>query len=171
MVRRLDYSARFPLHTAEQVYRALAGRSYWDARMEEMRKHSPNEVVELRADANGIELEVRHLLPRDMLPELARSVLRKDLVITRKEHYGPFGPEVEGTFTASIPGGPGTLDGTMRLFPTETGCTLRTSPVAKVFIPILGPKLEQMMLINLVDLFRAEAEFTQQWLEEQHPTA
>ena len=33
---------------------------------------------------------------------------------------------------AEIPGGPGTLGGTMRLFPTETGCTLRTSSRAEV---------------------------------------
>lgn len=171
MARRLDYSARYPLHTTEEVYAALSNRAYWDARMEEMRKHSPNEVVRLQADGDGIELELRHILPRDMLPEIAQTVMRKDLVITRKESYGPFGPEVEGEFSASVPAGPGTLTGTVRLFPTETGCTLRTSPVAKVFIPMLGPKLEQMMLVNLVDLFRAEAEFTQQWLEEQRPTA
>ncbi|AHH21829.1 hypothetical protein NONO_c70680 [Nocardia nova SH22a] len=171
MARRLDYSARYPLHTTKEVYNALSSREYWDARMEEMRKHSPNEVVSLEAGGNGIELEVRHILPRDMLPEIAQTVMRKDLVITRKESYGPYGPEVEGEFSASVPAGPGTLTGTIRLFATDTGCTLRTSPVAKVFIPMLGPKLEQMMLVNLVDLFRAEAEFTQQWLDEQHPAA
>ncbi|MEV5651878.1 DUF2505 domain-containing protein [Nocardia sp. NPDC052254] len=171
MARRLDYSARYPLHTTKEVYSALSSREYWDARMEEMRKHSPNEVVTLQADSNGIELEVRHILPRDMLPDIAQTVMRKDLVITRKETYGPYGPEVSGEFSASVPAGPGTLTGTMRLFATDTGATLRTSPLAKVFIPMLGPKLEQMMLINLVDLFRAEAEFTQQWLDEQHPAA
>ncbi|MCM6774844.1 DUF2505 domain-containing protein [Nocardia sp. CDC159] len=171
MARRLDYSARYPLHTTKEVYAALSNRAYWDARMEEMRKYSPNDVVSLEAGDNGIEVVLQHVLPRDMLPDIAQAVMRKDMVITRKETFGPYGPEVTGEYTASIPAGPGTLGGVMHLFPTDTGCTLRTSSTAKVFIPLLGPKLEQLMLINLVDLLRAEAEFTTRWLEEQNPTA
>ncbi|MFF0489595.1 DUF2505 domain-containing protein [Nocardia sp. NPDC004068] len=171
MARRLDYSARYRLHTTKEVYAALADRAYWDARMEEMRKYSPNDVVTLDAGDGGIEVVLRHVLPREMLPDAAQAVMRKDMVITRKETYGPFAPEVTGEYSAAIPAGPGSLGGTMHLFPTDTGCTLRTSSTAKVFIPLLGPKLEQLMLINLVDLLRAEAEFTTRWLDERNPTA
>jgi hypothetical protein len=171
MARRLDYSARYPLHTTTEVYAALSNRDYWEARMVELRKHSPNEVVRLEATDSGIAVEMRHILPRDMLPDIAQAVMRKDMVITRTETYGPFGPEVTGEYTASIPAGPGSLGGSMHLFPTETGCTLRTTSMAKVFIPLLGPKLEQLMLINLVDLLRAEAELTAQWLDEHAPAA
>ena len=166
MARRLDYSARYPLHTTKEVYAALADRDYWDARMAEMRKYSPNELVSLTTGDGGIEVEIRHVLPRDMLPDLAQSVMRRDMIIARTETYDPFGPEVTGTYEAAIASGPGSLGGTMHLFATDTGATLRTSSTAKVFIPILGPKLEQLMLINLVDLFRAEAEFTTRWLDE-----
>lgn len=41
MARRLDYSARYPLHTTKELYAALSNRDYWEARMEEMRKYSP----------------------------------------------------------------------------------------------------------------------------------
>lgn len=171
MARRLDYSARYPLHTTKEVYAALSNRDYWDARMSEMNKHSPgNEVGSLEAGDDGIEVVLNHVLPRDMLPEIAQAVMRKDMIITRKESYSAFGPEVTGNFSASIPAGPGSLGGTMHLFPTDTGSTMRYSSEAKVFIPMVGPRLEQLMLINLVDLFRAEAEFTVQWLDEQHPT-
>ncbi|MBF6159731.1 DUF2505 domain-containing protein [Nocardia cyriacigeorgica] len=171
MARRLDYSARYPLHTTKELYAALSNRDYWEARMEEMRKYSPNEVISLESNDDGIEVVLHHILPRDTLPDIAQTVIRKDMVITRKESYGPFGPEVEGKYSASIPAGPGSLTGTMRLFPTETGCTMRFSSEAKVFIPMVGPRLEQLMLVNLVDLFRAEAEVTQRWLEEQNPTS
>ncbi|WP_067716717.1 DUF2505 domain-containing protein [Nocardia yamanashiensis] len=169
MPRRLDYSARYPLHTTQEVYAALMNRDHWDARIEEMRKHSPNDIVSLTAGEHGIEIETRHVLPREKLPEMAQLVMHKDMVITRRESYGPFGPEVTGEYTAEIPGGPGTLGGTMRLFPTETGCTLRTSSKATVTIPFFGRKLEQVMLVNLIDLFRAEAEVTKLWLDQQHP--
>jgi hypothetical protein len=169
MARRLDYSARYPLHTTHEVYAALRDRDYWEARMAEMRKYSPNEVAGLRVSDAGIEVVLEHILPRHMLPEPAQTVMRKDMVITRTERYGPFGPEITGEYTAAIPSGPGTLGGSMCLFPTDSGCTLRTSSRAKVFIPLLGARLEQLILINLVDLLRAEAEFTAQWLDDRAP--
>lgn len=173
MARRLDYSARYPLHTTKELYAALSNRDYWDARMGEMRKYSPgNEVANLVAGDGGIDVELHHVLPREMLPEIAQAVMRKDMIITRQESYGPFdAEEVTGKYSASIPAGPGSLGGTIRLFPTDTGCTMRFSSEAKVFIPMVGPRLEQLMLVNLIDLFRAEAEFTVQWLDEHHPTS
>ncbi|MGX1805529.1 DUF2505 domain-containing protein [Nocardia sp. NPDC055321] len=169
MPRRLDYSARYSLHTTKEVYAALANRDLWDARIEEMRKHSPNDLVSLDAGDNGIEVEMRHVLPRESLPDMARSFWRDDMVITRRERWSAFGPESTGAYTTDLPGAPGTLGGDMRLFPTDTGCTLRTTSRATVQIPFFGRRLEQLMLVNLVDLFRAEAEVTQRWLDQQHP--
>jgi len=166
MARRIDYSARFE-HPAERVYAALGDAGYWEARMEEMRKYSENHVESLDVTADGIDLVLHHVLPRKDLPEIAQTVLKKDLIITRKERYTPFGEPVTGTYEASIPGGPGSLTGTMELFGTDTGCTLRTTSEAKVFIPFVGGKLEQLMLVNLVDLFRTEAEVTASWLAQQ----
>ncbi|WP_435591447.1 DUF2505 domain-containing protein [Nocardia sp. bgisy118] len=173
MARRLDYSARYPLHTTKELYKALSTREYWEARVAEMRKYTPdNEVSSLEVSDSGIEVVLRHTLPREMLPEIAQTVMRKDMIITRKESWGPYnGEETVGKFSASIPAGPGSLGGTIKLFPTETGCTVRFSSEAKVFIPMVGPRLEQLMLVNLVDLFRGEAEETVKWLEERNPTS
>jgi len=166
MARRIDYSARFD-HPAEKVYAALSDRDYWEARMEEMRKYSENHVETLTVTDDGIDLVLHHVLPRRDLPEIAQTVLKKDLIITRREKYTPFGEPVTGTYEASIPAGPGSLTGTIELFTTDTGCTLRTSSEAKVFLPFVGGKLEQLMLVNLVDLFRTEAEVTAAWLAQQ----
>ncbi|MEU2255521.1 DUF2505 domain-containing protein [Nocardia xishanensis] len=169
MARRLDYSARYPLHTTKELYEALSTPAYWEARVAEMRKYTPgNEVSSLEVSDSGIEVVLHHTLPREMLPEIAQTVMRKDMLITRKESWGPYnGEETVGKFSASIPAGPGSLGGTIKLFPTEIGCTMRFSSEAKVFIPMVGPRLEQLMLVNLVDLFRGEAEVTVQWLEER----
>ncbi|MFC4605210.1 DUF2505 domain-containing protein [Rhodococcus kronopolitis] len=166
MARRIDYSARYT-HSTEQVYAALTNRDYWEARIEELRKYSDNRVESLEIGDDGIDLVLHHIIPRDGLPDLAQTVMKKDMVITRREHYSPFGEPVTGTYQASIPAGPGSLTGTMSLFSTDTGCTLRTSSEAKVFIPFVGGKLEQVMLVNLVDLFRTEAEVTADWLAKQ----
>lgn len=163
MARRIDYSARYT-HPAERVYAALSDRDYWEARMVELRKFSDNEVQTFTVGDDGIDLVFHHVIPRTALPDVAQTVMKKDMIITRKEHYGPFGETVTGTYEASIPAGPGSLSGTMSLFATDTGSTLRTSSEAKVFIPFVGAKLEQLMLVNLVDLLRTEARVTADWL-------
>lgn len=166
MARRMNYSARYE-YSPQQVYQAFANRDYWEARIEEMRKHSENRVESFEATDDGIDIVLHHIIPRSELPDIAQTVIKKDMVITRKEKYGPFGEQVDATYEASIPAGPGSLSGTMALFGTDTGCTFRTTSEAKVYLPFVGGKLEQLMLVNLVDLFRAEAGITQEWLNQQ----
>lgn len=166
MARRLSYSARYH-HPAEKVYQALSMREFWDAQMDEFRKLTPQSEIETyTVGAEGVDVVLKQVLPRTELPPIAQTVMAKDMVITRKESMGPFDPEkTQGTYTASIPAGPGSLTGWQELFPTETGCTIRRTTEVKVFIPFINGKLEQMMLVNLVDLFRGEAEFTSGWID------
>ncbi|AOW93232.1 hypothetical protein BFN03_12835 [Rhodococcus sp. WMMA185] len=166
MARRIDYSARYK-HTPEQVYSAFTDRDYWDARIEEMRKYSENHIEQFEVTDDGIAVVLHHILPRTSLPDIAQSVIKKDMVITRKEFYTPFGEPTTGTYEASIPAGPGSLTGNMKLFATDNGCTFRTTSEAKVYLPFIGGKLEQLMLVNLVDLFRTEAEVTEEWLSQR----
>lgn len=163
MARRMNYSARLPF-TTEQVYGALTTRDYWDAIVEELRKYSENEMTKFEVTAAGIDVVMRHVIPRDTLPDIAQTVMKKDMVITRNIHHEPYAEKTVGKYDASIPAGPGSLTGTTELFATEAGSTLRTTSEAKVYIPFVGGKLEQLMLVNLVDLWRGEGEVTHDWL-------
>ncbi|GAB2641200.1 hypothetical protein GCM10027169_06620 [Gordonia jinhuaensis] len=197
MARRLSYSARYT-HPADKVYSALASRDMWDARMKEFRKLTPqSEIVEFISGDEGLSVTLLQTIPRTQLPAIAQTVMKKDMVITRKESLGPLaagttdagtggadgggadgssadgggepatdGRRAEGTYTASIPAGPGSLNGWQELFDTETGSTNRRTTEVKVFLPFINGKLEQLMLVNLVDLFRSEAEFTAGWIDE-----
>lgn len=167
MARRLSYSARYP-HSAEKVYQAWTMPEFWDAQMQEFRKLTPmSEVKSFTHDENGVRVELVQNLPRHELPAIAQTVMKKDMIITREEFLGPYNPEqTEGTYTASIPAGPGSLTGVQILTPTENGSTMRRTTEVKVFIPFINGKLEQLMLVNLVDLFREEAEFYSKWIGE-----
>ncbi len=165
MARRMNYSARFTYST-EQVYAALSSRDHWDARIEELKKYSHNELKSFEVSDAGIDVVMHHIIPKTELPDIAQTVMKKDMVITRNVHFGPYSETTEGHYDASIPAGPGSLKGTTALFATETGSTLRTSSEAKVFLPFVGSKLEQLMLVNLRDLWRGEGEVTAEWLEK-----
>lgn len=168
MARRLSYSARFA-QPVEKLYEAQRTRQYWDDMMAGFQMISPHcEVAEFESDDhNGMRVMLKQTIGRDQLPPLAQTVLMKDMVITRVESFGPFDPtSTTGDYTASIPAGPGSLHGKQELFPTETGCTIRKTTEVKVFIPFVAGKLEQLMLVNLVDLFRAEAAYADDWVKK-----
>ncbi|MCC8926668.1 DUF2505 domain-containing protein [Rhodococcus sp. BGS-1C] len=165
MARRMNYSARFTYST-EQVYAALSSRDHWDARIEEMKKYSHNELISFEVGESGIDVVMHHIIPKTELPDIAQTVMKKDMIITRNVHIDSYSEETTGHYDASIPAGPGSLKGVTSLFPTATGSTLRTSSEAKVFLPFIGGKLEQLMLVNLRDLWRGEGEVTADWLEK-----
>ena len=134
--------------------------------MEGFRELTPVSFVEeFTVGDDGMRVVLKQHLTRDMLPPIAQTVMKKDMVITRVETLAPLAAgRAPGTYTASIPAGPGSLTGEQELFDTETGCTIRKTTDVKVFIPFVNGKLEQLMLVNLVDLFRGEAEFTADWV-------
>ncbi|AUH67980.1 MULTISPECIES: DUF2505 domain-containing protein [Gordonia] len=167
MARRLSYSARYP-HSAEKIYQALSQKKYWEDLMVEFRELTPiSNVEEFETGDDGIRVVLQQTITRDMLPPIAQTVMLKDMMITRTENYGVFDPvNTDGSYSASIPAGPGSLTGRQELFPTDTGCTIRKTTEVKVYIPFVNAKLEQLMLVNLVDLFRGEAEFTSTWVED-----
>lgn len=167
MARRLSYSARYA-HPVEKLYEAQSTRQYWDDMMAGFQMISPHcEVEDFRSDETGLKVVLKQHIGRDQLPPIAQTVLMKDMVITREESFGPFDPDnTKGNYIASIPAGPGNLQGWQELFPTETGCTIRKTTEVKVFIPFVNGKLEQLMLVNLVDLFRAEAEYAKDWIDK-----
>ncbi len=52
-------------------------RSYWEARVEEMRKHSENHVEHFEVTDSGIDLVLHHILPRTDLPDIAQTVMKE----------------------------------------------------------------------------------------------
>ncbi|MGW0038323.1 DUF2505 domain-containing protein [Gordonia sp. NPDC003376] len=167
MARRLSYSARYT-HAPDKLYEAQCTRQYWDDMMAGFQMISPHcEVEDFRADETGMKVILKQHIGRDQLPAIAQTVLMKDMVITREESFGPFDPDnTKGDYTASIPAGPGSLTGSQELLRTDTGCTIRKTTEVKVFIPFVNGKLEQLMLVNVVDLFRAEAEYAKDWIDK-----
>lgn len=166
MARRLSYSSRFA-HSVETVYAAHTERRYWEDKMAEFRKLTPqSEIDEFVVSDEGVSLVLKQTIPRKDLPPIAQTVMKKDMVITRKETLGPLvDATASGDYAASIPAGPGKLTGTQELFPTDTGCTLRKTTEVSVYVPFINGKLEQLMLLHVVDLFRTEAEFTAAWID------
>jgi hypothetical protein len=157
---------------AETVFAAFAGEDYWQALMDRYREFTQqSEITSFTAGTDGIDVGFRQVLSRSELPGIVRTVIPVDMVINRRQHFGPF-DGVKGTatggFDASVPHVPGRLEGGYALSATSSGSRLLVTGRCKVSVPLLGGKLEKLVLDFMKNLLSLEEAFTADWIA-QHP--
>jgi hypothetical protein len=167
MSRRMDYIIAFDA-PVEKIYQDFTSRNYWQTLMDVYGAVSPrSEVTSFRSGDRGTDIVFVHIVPRSYLPPIARSVVPVDMVITRTQHYDPFDHvknRATGTYSASIPRGPGHVRGEYFLTETDAGSTLRLASVCKVHIPFVGGVLEDLIMHHIKDIFDTEEAFTAEWI-------
>ncbi|MCV7230267.1 DUF2505 domain-containing protein [Mycolicibacterium komossense] len=173
MGRRMDYTIAFDA-PAEKIYRDLTSRPYWEALTDVYLALTPQaEVADFASAESGTDIVIKLFLPRSELPPMARAVLPVDLVITRVQHFDPFDTaanQATGTYRATVPAGPGHLDGRYFLTEADGGdrSQLRLASECKVHLPLVGGTLEQLILSNITTMFDAEEAFTADWITDHH---
>lgn len=168
MSRRLEYTLAFDA-PAEAVYAGYASNEYWQALMDRYDELTPgkSDITEFRSDRHGIEVEFRQVLPRAELPAILRPVIPLDMAITRRQCFGPLeGHGASGHYSASVAHVPGRLDGRYELSGVPSGSLLRVESTCKVSMPLIGGKLEDMVLHTVNDVFTVEEAFTADWIAE-----
>lgn len=154
---------------AATIYAVYANSEYWQALMDRYDELTPgkSDITAFSSDEHGITVEFRQVLPRAELPAILRSVIPLDLAITRKQHFGPFDPNgANGHYTASVSHAPGRLDGRYVLTGVSAGSQLRADSTCKVPMPLVGGKLEDLVLQSVNDVFTIEGAFTADWIAE-----
>lgn len=159
---------------AVRVYEALADIDYLRERLQEL-GGANTELVEHESTDSGLRFEVRQGVPVDTLPTAARTFIGGDLIIDRSEswrraeenHY-------TGEIAAEMAGVPCTITGSMWLRglldqdeePKGRSEFLVDGHV-RVNIPLLGGKLEGLVVDQLRQLLAAEVLFTADWLKQR----
>jgi hypothetical protein len=173
MARRMEHTIAYDA-PAEKIYADFTSRDYWQTMMQAYRRVSPqseSEVTSFTSDERGTDIVFIHVMPRSELPPIARTVVPVDMVITRTQHFDPYDHAnnmARGTYSASVPHGPGRFGGEYFLTETDTGSQLRLASVCKVYLPFVGGTLEDLILNNIKYLFRAEEAFTADWIAQHH---
>jgi Protein of unknown function (DUF2505) len=166
----MDYTVAFDA-PAEKIYQDFTSREYWQTLMEAYRLLSPSEITSFSSGEDGTDIVFVQEVPRSELPPIARAVIPVDMVITRTQHFDPFDhakSRAKGTYSASIPHGPGRFGGQYFLTETDTGSKLRLASECKVWIPLVGGALEDLILHHIRYLFDAEEAFTADWISKHH---
>ncbi|ORA57208.1 DUF2505 domain-containing protein [Mycobacteroides franklinii] len=171
MSRRTVSTVNFPA-PAEKIYQDFASRDYWETLMSAYGWLTPvSEIHTFTVTDNGIDVVLRQNLPRIYLPPIAQKVMLTDMVITRVQHFAPFDHgkgSAMGSYSASVPAGPGSFTGVCTLTDTDQGSQLKLSSTCKVYIPFIGGKLEDLILYHLSDLFLVEEGFIADWISKHH---
>ena len=169
MPRRMEYTIEFDA-PAEKIYQDFTSREYWQTLMDAYRFLTPqSEIMSFSSGERGTDVAFVQNLPRMYLPPIARTVVPVDMIITRKQHFDRYDHDrnrAEGTYSASIPHGPGSFGGQYFLTETDAGSKLRLASVCKVYIPFIGGALEGLILHHIKELFDAEGAFTADWISK-----
>jgi Protein of unknown function (DUF2505) len=171
MSRRMEYTVAFDA-PPEKIYQDFTSSDYWQTLMEIYRQHAPEAGLKaFSTDERGTDIVATLHLPRNNLPPIARNVVPVDMIITRTQHFDPFDhakSRAEGSYAMSVPRAPAHLDGQCFLTETGTGSEMRLTSACKVSIPLVGGKLEDLILLGMKALFDGEEEFTADWIAKHH---
>jgi hypothetical protein len=171
MSRRMDYTLEFDAPAAK-IYQDFTSRDYWQTLMDAYRFLAlQSEITTLLSGEGGTDIVFVQTLPRMYLPPIARTVVPVDMIITRKQHFDPFDhakSRAKGTYSASIPHGPGSFRGQYFLTETDTGSRMQLASVCKVHIPFVGGALEDLILHLIKLVFDSEEAFTADWIRKHH---
>jgi Protein of unknown function (DUF2505) len=63
---------------------------------------------------------------------------------------------------------PGRFSGHYLLTETDTGSQLQFDSVCKVWVPVIGGSVEDMILNGITDLFNGERTFTADWIAKHY---
>jgi hypothetical protein len=166
----MDYTIRFDA-PAEKMYQDLTSRDYWETLIEVYQQFTPSRITSYSSTEAGTDIVTVQEIPRSELPAVARAVIPADMVITRKQHFEPYDNEnnsAVGSYSASIPKGPGRFGGRYFLRETRTGSELQLASECKVWIPLVGGALEDLVLQNIRHLFDGEEAFAADWISKHH---
>jgi len=153
--------------TPAAVYAAYSSEEYWQDRVANV--GAPEDHVdEFSAGDDGVRVVVTHAIPDSEIPDAAKKVLRGGLVIRRTTTYDPFdGERITGSAHAEAAGGLGLIDGSGEATSVAADTVVESvSGTVKVSVPLLGGRLEKMVVDYLDKLFTAEYAHLDAWVSK-----
>jgi len=166
MSRRIEHSDSYASSPAA-LHAALTDERYWQARIAAV--GGPGAALEsVKATNDGVQVQLTQAISEEHLPSIVKRVKSGDLIVERTESWGPLDRgAASGTFSATVAGTPIKMRGTHSLSGDTTSCTYRTTGDAQVSVPLIGGKIEQVIVDNITRLLAIEQQFTEQWLAER----
>ncbi len=161
MAKDFTGAIRFPAGP-ETVFAAQSDPEYVVWKHENMAARDV--TVDVTASSARTVISSTRKLPAE-LPAAAQRFVGDSITITEVHSWGS--PDDDGsragTVTASFPGAPMSVDGTLALRPEGDGTVLEIAVTARASVPLVGGKLEQLVGEQLMRALAKEEQLAAEW--------
>jgi hypothetical protein len=158
MASQLALRHQYPT-SPEQMRDVLTDQRYLQAKLRAV--GGPRaELASWQQDEHGMTAVLHQAVPGDAIPSFLRAMVPGDLMIRRTETWRG----CRGSVEAVVDGAPGTITGVMDLEPDAAGCVLGSQLTVEVPLPLIGGKVEKIVIDNIATLLNSEYQFTLTWL-------
>lgn len=148
--------------SVDQMWAMLTDKSYWEDKYTSM---GATDFEWQTFNANDTELTVSSVRKVEAsLPGVAKKVVGDKAEVTQTENWRRTGDALECSIKIVTKGAPGGTTGTMRIEPTSDGVSWSADFDIAISIPLMGKKLEAIMLDETAKNFQVEKAFNDKWL-------
>lgn len=150
---------------------AIVDHAFWNDRIAAVGGPGAR-IEEFDGDGKKADVTLVQVISKDLLPPAVNSFLPGDLEITRHEIWTRSADGADGRFTASVAGAPATVAGTMSIRQGTSGsgiaeATITVHGEVEVKVPLIGGRIEKMIVEQLLELIKAEHDYAVTWLENR----
>lgn len=151
----------------EQVLAMLADEEFLRHKAEAL-GHRDFAVLDISETGGTTTITTKRTVPV-ALPDFARKFLSPTNETTQTDVWNAPAADGsrDGVWNIAVAGAPVRMSGTVRLGPAgSTGCTNTIRGQLKVAVPLVGGRLEKMLVEQTGRVIDAEGEFGRRWLAE-----
>ena len=128
---------------ADSVYRLLTDKQFLVERIEALGEDPP--TVKVSKKGKGVEISLRRIKHLD-LPAMAKKIVGDSQQFEMTERWKPDGNGWVGEYLLDVLGAPAKISAEFELRPSENGCTYTITHCPEVKVPLIGKKLEALLM-------------------------
>ncbi|MEP6815591.1 MAG: DUF2505 domain-containing protein [Marmoricola sp.] len=161
-MKSINYDLRYDGATTEQVYVMLQDPAFREQVCDF--QGVLRRTVSITTAGDGMSVKIDQVQAARGIPSFAKKFVGEEINIVQEEQWSS---PTSGTVTVLIPGKPGDISGTLRIAEDDTGATETVRMDVKVGIPLVGGRIEGLIVDLLTKALRAENKVGREWLAQR----
>jgi hypothetical protein len=158
-MKRVNHTLNYPAASVDDVYAMLGDPAYRKAVGEY--QHVQDFACEITPSGDGMEVRLELAHGTDGIPSFAKRLVGNEIRFVQQESWeSPSSADIHVT----IPGKPGEITGTVSLAQSGDDVVQQVDASVKVSIPLVGGKVEDLIVGFLGKAFAAENKVGVKWL-------
>lgn len=147
------------------MWAMLSTQDYWRSKYESLGATNLS-FDQFDASDSAVTMTCQREVPAD-LPGFAKKIIGETNHVTQTERWTRAGDSAQAEITIQVKNVPGGTTGRMEIKPAAGGTVWDADLDIKISLPLVGGKLEGVMLDETTSNFRQEKVFNDSWLASQ----